>query len=130
METVRTAPTTPGVYLLRQADTLVYVGRAGERSGKGLRGRLTIYVSGRAPHSGLGNLALEHALQDAAWLRARLAEVEAGIRLTVQQWSVLAVHRAQLDVCWASVTDAQQSAELERAALHALDDEPLWNRRR
>lgn len=40
---------TPGVYLFQQATTLVYVGRAGERGGNGLCGRLTIYVSGRAP---------------------------------------------------------------------------------
>nr|NLI49681.1 hypothetical protein [Propionibacterium sp.] len=77
--TVRASPTTPGVYLFRQRGALVYVGRAGERSGKGLRGRLTIYVSGRAPHSGLGNLALERGLQDPAWLRARLEDVE-GVR--------------------------------------------------
>jgi hypothetical protein len=55
----RLCTTTPGVYLFKQESALVYVGRAGERSGKGLRGRLTIYVSGRAPQSGFGNLALE-----------------------------------------------------------------------
>lgn len=130
VDTVRRSPTTPGVYLFRQGTGLVYVGRAGERSGKGLRGRLTIYVSGRAPHSGLGNLALERALQDPAWLRARLADVEAGTRLTVRDWSVLAVRRAELDVCWAPVAGAQQAVELERAALDALRTEPLWNRLR
>lgn len=129
-ESVRTAPMTPGVYLFRQASGLVYVGRAGERSGKGLRGRLTIYVSGRAPHSGLGNLALERALQDPMWLRARLNDVEAGALLTVQEWSALAVRRAELDVCWASVAGAQESAGLERAVLDALRAEPLWNRLR
>lgn len=129
-DTARTAPTTPGVYAFRQASQLVYVGRAGERNGKGLRGRLSIYVSGRAPHSGLGNLALERALQDAVWLRGRLAQVDAGEQLTVQQWSILAVQRAALDVCWSSTADAGQAVTLERAVLDAVREEPLWNRLR
>jgi hypothetical protein len=128
-DSVRVSPTTPGVYLFRERGVLVYVGRAGARSGKGLRGRLTIYVSGRAPHSGLGNLALERALQDADWLRGNLAQLEAGSRMTVQQWSTLAVRRAQLDVCWASTT-AYEAVALERAVLDALSAEELWNRLR
>ncbi|GCD19272.1 hypothetical protein CTKZ_08340 [Cellulomonas algicola] len=127
-DVVRTAPPTPGVYLFRQGSVLVYAGRAGERSGRGLRGRLTIYVSGRAPHSGLGNLALERALQDTEWVRARLVEIEAGTRLTVQDWSAMAVRRAELDVCWTSVIDAAQSVALERAVLDALRGAALWNR--
>ena len=76
----------------------MYVGRAGESSGKGLRGRLTIYVSGRASHSGLGNLAFERALQDVDWLRDRLTQLQAGAPLTVQEWSTLAVQLAKLHV--------------------------------
>lgn len=129
-ETVRTSPTTPGVYLFRQGEALVYIGRAGERGGRGLRGRLTIYVSGRAPHSGLGNLALERGLRDPAWLRDRLADVERGEHLTVQDWSRLAVQHAQLEFCWASVSEAVQSIQLERAVLDALSGIPLWNRLR
>lgn len=129
-EVVRQAPTLPGVYLFEQDGALVYVGRAGERSGKGLRGRLTIYVSGRAPHSGLGNLALERALQDASWLRERMEEVEAGTTLTVQQWSRLAVERAALRVCWSTTATTEESAVLERSVLDALRDEDLWNRLR
>jgi hypothetical protein len=128
-DTVRTAPTLPGVYLFRQGGSLVYVGRAGERSGKGLRGRLTIYVSGRAPHSGLGNLALERALQDADWLSERLTQLQAGTALTVQQWSALAVQRAALQVCW-SPTEAKEAVALERAVLDALRGADLWNRLR
>lgn len=122
-DAVRTSPTTPGVYLFRQGSALVYVGRAGERSGKGLRGRLTIYVAGRAPHSGLGNLALERGLQDPVWLRARLADMEAGTRLTVQDWSALAVGRAELDpprVRWRLSTQEDEShagtEEVQRGA--------------
>ena len=128
-DTVRAAPTLPGVYLFRQGGSLVYVGRAGERSGKGLRGRLTIYVSGRAPHSGLGNLALERALQDADWLSERLTQLQAGTALTVQQWSALAVQRADLEVCW-SPTGAKEAVALERAVLDALRGADLWNRLR
>lgn len=108
----------------------MYVGRAGERSGKGVRGRLTIYVSGRAPHSGLGNLALERALQDPDWLHDRVADVEAGKRLTVQAWSLLALERAQLDVCWSSTATPDDAVALERAVLDALTGQPLWNRLR
>jgi hypothetical protein len=127
---VRTAPRTPGVYLFGQGSALVYVGHAGERSGNGLRGRLTIYVSGRAPHSGLGNLALERALQDAEWLRRRLAELESGTRRNLQDWSALAVRDAGLKVCWSSTASKQEAAELERAVLDALRGEVLWNRHR
>ncbi|WP_448062309.1 hypothetical protein [Cellulomonas hominis] len=129
-EVIRAAPTAPGVYLFQQDGALVYVGRAGERRGKGLRGRLTIYVSGRAPHSGLGNLALERALQDGSWLRERLEEVEAGQTLTVQQWSRLAVERATLSVCWSATATTEEGAALERAVLDALSEEMLWNRLR
>ena len=94
-----------------------------------LRGR-TIYVSGRAPHSGLGNLTLERALQDLDWLSIRLGELEAGDRRTVQEWSVLAVQRAQLDVCWSSNSAAGDAVAIERAVLDALRDEALWNRLR
>ncbi|NCT90384.1 hypothetical protein GXB85_05385 [Cellulomonas sp. APG4] len=129
-EVIRQAPVLPGVYLFQQDGALVYVGRAGERSGKGLRGRLTIYVSGRAPHSGLGNLALERALQEPSWLRERLEEVEAGQTLTVQQWSRLAVERAALRVCWSTTSTTEEGAVLERAVLDVLKEERLWNRLR
>lgn len=129
-ETVAEAPTTPGVYLFKQQSALVYVGRAGERNGRGLRGRLTVYVSGRAPHSGLGNLALERALHDADWLRGRMMDLEAGERRTVQGWSALAVQHARLDVCWSSTVTRDDAVALERTVLDALRDEALWNRLR
>lgn len=129
-DTVRAAPRTPGVYLFGQEAAVVYVGMAGERGGKGLRGRLSIYVSGRAPHSGLGSLALDRALQDVEWLRHRLAELEAGTRRSIQDWSALAVQDAGLTVCWSSTADEPEARALERAVLDALRGEPLWNRRR
>lgn len=129
-DVVRAAPRLPGVYLFQQAGRCIYVGLAGFRNGRGVSGRLTIYVSGRAPHSGLGNLALERALQDPLWLRERLAEVEAGTTLTVQQWSRLAVERADLEVCWSTTSTPEEAVVLERAVLDALHDQSLWNRRR
>jgi hypothetical protein len=91
---------------------------------------LAIYISGRAPHSGLGNLALERALQDTNWLRARLAPIESGDQLSVQDWSRLAVERARLDICWASTATANDGVVLERQVLDALRGQPLWNRLR
>lgn len=129
-EVIRDAPSVPGVYLFRQGGVLVYVGMAGERSGKGLRGRLTIYVSGRAPHSGLGNLALERALADPGFLHKRLTEVEEGAPRGVQAWARAAVQRADLQVAWATTETREGAAALERAVLDALADQELWNRLR
>lgn len=129
-EVVREAPTQPGVYMFRQRAGLVYVGMAGERSGKGLRGRLTIYISGRAPHSGLGNLALERAFADAAWLRQRIAEVEAGMPRNVQEWARAAVQRADLELTWSTTETRNDAAALERSVLDVLRGEELWNRLR
>ena len=50
-DALATAPRLPGVYLAREGarGALVYVGMAGERRGQGIRGRLAIYTSGKAP---------------------------------------------------------------------------------
>jgi hypothetical protein len=60
----------PGVYMAREpGGSIVYVGRAAERAGggkpKGLRGRLSVYVSGKGLASGLGEAVLDRALADA-----------------------------------------------------------------
>jgi hypothetical protein len=109
---------------------MVYVGRAAERRGKGVQERLRIYVTGRAPHSGLGNLALERALGDVAWLRERLARVEQGERLTVQAWARDAVEWASLEFSYATVADGVASVTLERVTIEALRYHDLWNRHR
>lgn len=140
-ENVARVPPSPGVYLFRQragrvtvpavtGSGLVYVGRAGERNGRGVRERLRIYVSGRAPHSGLGNLALERALADANWLRSRLARVEAGERMSLQAWARDAVAWADLEFSYAVADDAATAATLEVATIAALHEHALWNRRR
>lgn len=133
---VATAPMTPGVYLFRRSTTspnandIVYVGRAGERRGKGVRERLRVYVSGRAPHSGLGNLALERALADVNWLRDRLERVESGETMTVQDWARDAVASADLDFSFATTADGAASVRLEHETIAALHARELWNRRR
>jgi hypothetical protein len=109
---------------------LVYVGRAAERSGKGVRERLRIYVTGRAPHSGLGNLALERAFADVDWLRERLARVEAGEHMTVQVWARDAVLWADLEFSVATTSDGRAAEALEYATIRALNAHALWNRRR
>ena len=60
IESVADAPTAPGVYMARERHSgqVVYVGMAGERSGRGLRGRLRVYLSGKAAVSGLGEAAI------------------------------------------------------------------------
>lgn len=135
---VTTVPRLPGVYLFRRsatgsstgAEDIVYVGRAAERRGKGVQERLRIYVTGRAPHSGLGNLALERALADVEWLRPRLGRVEAGDRMPVQDWARDAVAWASLEFSYATVPDGPASAALESATIAALHGHDLWNRRR
>jgi hypothetical protein len=62
---VQQAPLLPGVYMARTpgaTNEVVYVGMAGERRGRGIRGRLTVYQRGRAAVSGLGE-----AVMDRAW---------------------------------------------------------------
>jgi hypothetical protein len=134
---VATVPPTPGVYIFRSRSGaiaapggIVYVGRAAERKGKGVRERLRIYVSGRAPHSGLGNLALERALADADWLRAKLKRVEAGEVITVQDWARDAVSWADLEFSSVSTADGKSAVQLEGATIAALQTHGLWNRRR
>ena len=80
VDAVAHAPLSPDVYVARVDATgpVLYVGMAGARHGRGLRGRLRVYASGKAAVSGLGEAALNRALADPAWLQDRLAELEAG----------------------------------------------------
>lgn len=126
------APMVPGVYVARDgaAGPIVYVGKAGERKGKGLRGRLRVYASGKAVASGLGEAVFDRALADPVWLRARLAEVEAGEPQRTTTWGRLAFVRAGLHVRWATTPDGPAALALEQTCIAALSDVVLWNRRR
>lgn len=55
------------MFRARTTSEVVYVGMAGERSGKGLRGRPDIYLRGRGAVSAFGEAALDRALSDVAW---------------------------------------------------------------
>ena len=131
-EALDTAPLRPGVYMARvRADgAAVYVGMAGERRGRGIRGRLTVYRRGKGAVSGLGEAAMDRALADPDWLRARLADVEQGHPQRTSEWAAAALERVDLHVRWAERDDRAQALALEAAVLNALVTSDLWNRRR
>lgn len=121
------APLGPGVYLARSGPVgpVVYVGQAGLRRGKGLRGRIRMYTGGLA--SGLSEAALDRALADPAWLRARIAEVEAGRPMRAAEWAKAALQRAEVQMCWTETATEDQAKALERQVIAALAA-GLWNR--
>jgi hypothetical protein len=127
-----TAPKEPGVYIAREGTSgpVVYVGMAGERRGNGLRGRLSVYSSGKALASGLGEAVFDRALADANWLRARLDEVEAGSPERAKSWGRLAFERADLHLRWAVTANRASALSLEQDCIAALSDGVLWNRLR
>lgn len=131
-EAAATAPLNPGVYMAREgADgAVVYVGMAGERRGRGIRGRLSVYSRGKAVVSGLGEAAMDRALADPEWIRERLADVEAGRPERAAAWGRLALRRANLHLRWATVPDRAEALALESAVLDAFRSADLWNRRR
>lgn len=127
-----TAPSAPGVYQVRLGETgpIVYVGMAGERNGKGIRGRLRIYRTGKGAVSGLGEAAFNRALAEPQWIRDRLREAEAGRPLTAKEWARAALDHWDLHVCWAATADRDSALKLERSVIRAMHGQPLWNVRR
>lgn len=111
------------------AGPVVYVGMAGERRGRGIRGRLTIYSRGKGMVSGLGEAAMDRALADGSWLRDRLSDVEAGRPERASAWGKAALARANLHLRWAMTDDRASALALETAVLSELAAENLWNRR-
>lgn len=121
-------PTHPGVYAFRQGDSVVYVGMAGERSGKGIRGRLSFYAQGRAL-SGLGEAAMDRALADPDWVAQRLNTMRTTGAERTTQWMRLAIAYCDLTVAWRATNTAEEARELEAQILHAGDRSVIWNRR-
>lgn len=109
---------------------IVYVGMAGERRGRGIRGRMDVYSSGKGLVSGLGEAAMDRALADPAWLRECLHEVEQGHPMRAKAWGQAALTRADLHIRWAATGDRSSALALERAVLRTLADIELWNRAR
>lgn len=129
------APREPGVCMAREgADgPVVYIGMAGERRGsrnrpQGLRGRLAIYTSGKGLASGLGEAVFDRALADPEWLRARLAEVEAGQPRRAKAWGAEAFARADLHIRWTVTADKEAARALETRLVADGDPNTLWNR--
>lgn len=131
-EALATAPRQPGVYLAREGVTgnVVYIGMAGERNGKGLRGRLAVYTAGKALASGLGEAVFDRALADGDWLRRRIEDLDAGHPARAKEWGRLAFARAELEVRWATTADKPSAAALERSCLDVMVASSLWNRLR
>jgi hypothetical protein len=131
-EAVTSATTSPGVCMARtgEAGPLVYVGMAGPRRGRGVRGRLETYERGKGAVSGLGEACLDWALADPDWVGERLAEVKDGTPLRAKGWARLAVQRADLHLRWAKTVDADEARSLERSVLAKLEGAAIWNRAR
>jgi len=131
-DVAQTAPRLPGVYMMRSRATsdVVYVGRAGDRNGKGLRGRLNVYLRGRGAVSGFGEAALDRALSDVDWMTRRVASLSTSGGVRTREWAKAAVERADVDVRWTVCADRDSSLALETAVLRVLNAEPLWNRQR
>ena len=135
-EAVAAAPREPGVYLARQAGQVIYVGMAGPRdrggktAPKGLQGRLRFYAGGKALASGLGEAVFARAISDPAWLRARLAAVEAGTPETLREWGRASFRLAGLELCWATTPDRAAAVALEKQVIRLLGSQGLlWNQR-
>ena len=129
-DAAREATTHPGVYLARTEGHIVYVGMAGERKGRGVRGRLTVYARGRGAVCGLGEAALDRALADESWLTDRLDLLRATGPSRAKDWAAAALSRRPLELCWASANSAEQARAWERRVLDELTDADLWNRHR
>jgi hypothetical protein len=129
------APREPGMYMARTGPNgpVIYVGMAGERSGKGktkpqgLKGRLSAYLSGQGLGGGLLGITFDRALANPAFLRERMAEVDAGKPLRAKDWATAALVPHDLHVRWIVRADPAAARKLEEECLMILKDAGLWN---
>ncbi len=128
------APREPGVYLLREPDTglITYAGMAGERAGsgrpQGLRGRLSVYRTGKGAVSGFGEAALDRALADPDWVEMQLVDLRRHGPKRAKDWARDAVARLGLEVSWAVCADRSDALYLEGQVVGVLKTMGLWNR--
>jgi hypothetical protein len=112
---------------------VIYVGMAGERSGRGtktpqgLKGRLSAYLTGQGLGGGLLGRSFDRALRDPVWLRQRIAELETDKQTKAKDWGIAALVPHNLHVRWRVCDDAAHARALERKCLHLLKDAGLWN---
>jgi hypothetical protein len=112
---------------------VIYVGHAGERFGgrdrpQGIRGRLSIYLTGKGLASGLGEAVFDRALGDAVFLRERLNEVDRVEPLRAKEWGKRAFACGDLHIRWLVSVDKASAAAIESECLRLLGDAELWNR--
>jgi hypothetical protein len=123
---IHSAPSAPGVYLIRDGDRVVYAGvasardRAGNAGTIGLRARFANYVSGRLAQSTVGEVLFTRALADRVWLKSRLDAVVAGFPQTARQWAQDAVAVSGVQVAWSPMPDRQQAETLRCQVIAAL----------
>lgn len=128
------APRLPGVYLLREPATQVirYVGMAGERVGggraQGLRGRLTVYQSGKGAVSGFGEAALDRAFADPEWVEQQLQHLRTAGPQRAKQWAAAAISRLAPEISWATTADRATARMLEDEVVALLREHVIWNR--
>jgi hypothetical protein len=125
----RAAPLTPGVYQVRTRDgVIVYVGMAGERKGKGLQGRLSIYRRGKGAVSGFGEAALDRALADAGFIDTHLSAVRDGRPARASVWAQDAIQWLDVEIRWATCATKADALALESTAVSILTPHGIWNR--
>jgi hypothetical protein len=100
---------------------------AGERKGNALRGRLSIYASGKGAASGLGEHAFDRAFANPKWLQARLDEALAGSPMPAKAAARSAIDHAGLEVRWQTVETRVEALQLE-CELIREHRTGLWNR--
>ena len=123
------APTSPGVYQMRVPEgTVVYVGMAGERKGKGIRGRLAIYRHGRGAVSGFGEAALDRALADVTFVEGHLEAIRGGHIARATALARDAIAWMKVEIRWAVCETAAEALALEDEAVHLLRSHGIWNR--
>jgi len=119
----RLAPTVAGVYEVRDAERVVYVGQAGHPR-KGVSARLRAYAVGKSPDSGLAGHASTRALADPQFC-ARITEAAlAGNPWTVSRIPIEAYSYLGLLARSAAAADPW-AAELQLIDQH--DRAFLWN---
>lgn len=127
------APRQPGVYMARTGrdGPVIYVGMAGERSGRGtkrpqgINGRLSAYLSGQSLGGGLLGQSFDRALRDPTWLRERIADLETGKPARAKDWGKAALVPHNLHVRWKVCKDTASARDLERQCLNLLKDAGL-----
>jgi len=122
------APTSPGVYMMRAGGSIIYVGMAGERSGKGMRGRLAVYRTGKGAVSGFGEAVLDRALANEQFLRSQLEALLNADARRAKTWAKDAIAWVQPELRWAVCDDADAAGQLEDDVVEILRTHGIWNR--